>query len=211
MDAHGLPGTGSIESTLTPMQKNGRSGLHIVSNESNGAVIDAGGQSLFAVAEAAIDLCVSLASKSAPGRVTIANGQNAIAVLSGIYRCSRMQNSLAAWWLDDDDSICHVVCASKADRYPEYKRFQLNENSDVAANSVEIICALDEQELTAYLPDTTSWETVESIDPEDFVARRRLYVDTGIEIDEIIYQQLCEIADRVLVESTDQSRSGAGE
>lgn len=211
LEAHGFAGIRSLEAVLERLLAKNHVPTEIVSSESDHFAINAGGQTLFAIAPVAVDLGVSMLSRSTPFRITITNAVNPLAMIPGVHRARRYPGSIAAWWRAVDEPMLHLVHGGENCVYPEYQRFQLSDDDSQSAANVTLICSSESQDLRERLPDTTSLARIDCMTASAFAERHAQILDAGIEVDKSSFEKLCEVADRVLVESTDTSRSGAGE
>jgi len=211
LEVHGFAGISSLESVIEGLLAKSHVPTEIVSGEADNFEINAGGQTLFAIAPVAIDLGISMLSRSSPFRISIENATNPLALIPGIHRVCSLSASIVAWWRDTEGSIFHVVQSGASGEYPQYQRFKLDGDSTHARAHVTVVCSSEAEDLGELLPDTASLECIESVTASEFIERHAQVLAAGIEIDASSFNSLCEIADQVLVESTDTSRSGAGE
>lgn len=211
LEAHGIAGIRSLEAVLDRLLAKNHVPTEIVSSEPDHFTINAGGQTLFAIGPVAVDLGASMLSRSSPFRITITNAVNPSAMVAGIHRGRRYPGSMAAWWRSTDEPILHLVRGGANCEYPEYQRFQLSADEEYLPGSVTLVCSTVFSELNDHIPDTAALDCLETIGTTEFANRYAQILDSGIEVDEGSFNSLCEVADRVLVESTDTSRSGAGE
>ena len=182
-----------------------------MSGESDNFKINAGGQTLFAIAPVAIDLGISMLARSTSFRISIENATNPLALIPGIHRVCVLSPSMAAWWREPEEPILHLVQSGAIGEYPQYQRFKLGDDAIDSGDHVTVICSSDAEGFGDLLPDTTSFERIDCVIASEFAERHARTLAAGIEVEASSFEKLCEVADRVLVESTDISRSGAGE
>jgi hypothetical protein len=211
LEAHGFAGIRSLESVLERLLAKSHVPTEIVSGEFDHFEINAGGQTLFAIAPVAVDLGISMLSRSTLFRISIENAANPLALIPGVHRACRLSASMAAWWRDSEESILHLVQGGANGEYPQYQRFKLGDDAIHSRAHVTVICSSDAEGLGDLLPDTASFERIECVTANEFAERHARTLESGIEIETSSFDNLCEVANRVLVESTDTSRSGAGE
>lgn len=211
LESHGFAGISSLESVLECLLAKSHVPTEIVSGESDHFKINAGGQTLFAIAPVAIDLGISMLARSTSFRISIENATNPLALIPGIHRVCVLSPSMAAWWRAPEEPILHLVQSGAIGEYPQYQRFKLGDDAIHSGDHVTVICSSDAEGFGDLLPDTTSFECIDCVIASEFAERHARTLAAGIEVETSSFEKLCEVADRVLVESTDISRSGAGE
>ena len=211
LEAHGLAGIRSLNSVLERLLAKSHSPTEIVSGQSDHFEINAGGQTLFAIAPIAIDLGISMLSRSTPFRISIENATNPLALIPGVHRACRLSVSMAAWWRDSEEPTLHLVQGGANGEYPHYQRFVLGDDTTHTHGLVTIICSSEAEGPEDLVPVTASFERIDCVASSEFIERHARILKTGIEIDTDSFDNLCEVANRVLAESTGTSRSGAGE
>ena len=212
LESRGLPGISSVLQEAEVLSSRVSTSPAMNIEENGGYDIDCRGMSLFDVVLPATDLAISAARRKGLGHVRISGSSGPLAIMPSVSRGSELGYATAAWWFDEHDERVHVARAKGEGEDPDYA--VLDSDHPGNPNSVEFICSSAFEQLQRLVPDAVNFgkgdELVQLITGAEFEKRFKASVDQGIQVSEDEYRSLCEIADRVLVESNEQSRRGAG-
>ena len=179
-------------------------------------ILDAGNANLLFCASVATDLAIAHAknpdSIQSCSQVSIKNVAMPIAIVPCVARCAARNLATAAFWFDEASSALHLVQAKSGDCYPNYAIGAIDAMA-APKNQVELLCSCDEPMLSKRLSSLIDLESsfAPVLSNSGLRANFKASRDTGIEIDDQHYRALNDIADRILVEDSEESRRGAGE
>ncbi|MGI9271974.1 MAG: hypothetical protein ACR2QT_09370 [Woeseiaceae bacterium] len=215
LELRGLAGVEAAVQALPILQSGRLQRTETRSDDALHAQLDASGCSLLTAASAVGDAAIAATQATSPYFATIENGEQYIAIVPELCRLSQLGRSALAWWPDIENDCVYVVQASDSNPHPVWRQIQIADADKAQEPKLRMAVATDANVLLAKINDTAVKEAVEdahvAITVDEFAARFESCMSDGIEIDEQIYRQCCAVADKVLVESTEQSRGGAGE
>jgi LDH2 family malate/lactate/ureidoglycolate dehydrogenase len=212
LEKHGLQGLGELERTLPYIKGDSEKELStLIYQDSTAAIIDCHNRSSLNNIPAAVDLAYTKALVSGIATVTVHNCHNRMFVLKAITDCGRRGISAVAYWKNGATrSREHTVSIGAGHRYPSYQEAL----TDLCAHSSDrqslvIICSA-QVDLKTSLQQSTKHREIKKISAAQIELNKERSIDCGITISEELWQQINQIGDGVLVESSDQSRQGAG-
>jgi hypothetical protein len=212
LEARDLPGIATVlneskvlcaENSLSPELSDSGTGFYR---------IDGAGLSLFDLAIGATDLAIAATSRFEYGHIEISTCSGRQAIIPSVHRCSTSGYAAAAWWFDARQQQLHVARADGSGIDPDYAVIGCEDPTQT--DTVELHCASSLDKLLSITPGFVNFDAATGtsmvISGSELKARFRESLAQGIDIAPDDYRSLCGIADRVLVESNEQSRLGAG-
>ncbi len=212
LEKHGLDGLKELERALPFISVDRDKPLStVIYEDSSSAIIDSHGRSALNCIAASVDLAHAKALECGIATVTVYNCHNRKFILKALTDCGRRGISVAAYWQNGTQAITEHTAAIKAGaRYPSYSEALTN----LPANSEDrqaltIICS-SRVDLTSSLQNSYGNRNASHISAQQVEENKTHSVDFGIEIDEWLWSEINRIGEGVLVESSEQSRQGAG-
>jgi len=216
LEQHGLGGIAALQAGLDLIQDGPPATLRRVFDDPGLAVVDAAGGSALHCGALAVDLAHAKARDSGLAVVRILNCHNRELLLGYLPRCARHGMNLLALWRDDPASgaVAQIASLYAGHDYPMLLRYQILDDKRLPApdHGVTLITSPHFGLARSLHPNPNAAGLLELLEPEDFRERSRKAWSEGIEIDEAVWSRLKALADRLLVEESEESRRrGAGE
>ncbi|MEH6358504.1 MAG: DUF3726 domain-containing protein [Pseudomonadales bacterium] len=214
MEMHGLQGLRELSRGLPYLCKEECTPAGITYEDGNVAVVDTHGNGGLAYVELATGLAYSNALKSGFSYVRMDHCHNRKMIIKSMVNYARRgMNCLAFWRNGSDPMVEYVVSIAAYAQYPDYLEYsasQLEKLDD--KHSVSILCSQNFQMLQAFASGVLSEDkaSVTTISSEQMAANHSQALEQGIEIEPELWEELNSLTERILVESTDASRAGAG-
>jgi len=196
LETHGFSAIDSLEVVFPQFLAKNHVPTKIVSSEPEHFTINAGGQSLFAIASVAVDLGASMLSRSNPFRITITHARNPMAMIPAIHRGRRYPGSIAAWWRSEDGLILNLVQGGTGYDYPEFQCYEVSDDDCSSQNIVDIVCCTGMQKISDLAPDTSTLIGLEALGQAGFAERHNQSLDAGIQVDTESLAKLRAFIDR---------------
>ncbi|WP_336367485.1 DUF3726 domain-containing protein [Marinobacter sp. C2H3] len=213
MEVHGLGGIAALKKGVHFLLKEGESQPpSIIYQDADVTVLDAHGNSILGNASLALELGYVRARARGLSVTKIRHCHNRILVIGYLSRLARRGMNVTAFWRNAHDPLTELVVGFRAGHpIPDLCFYSLEavpddiEKNDgitlVMANHVDLMPGLrSSQPLT---------NLIQHSEP-DLVARKAQLLTAGMEVDDDLWKTLKSLADRLLVEATEDSRSGAG-
>jgi hypothetical protein len=212
LEARGLPGVATVLNESNVLCADDSSPPELSDSGTGFYRIDGAGLSLFDLAIGATDLAIAATSRFEYGHIEISACSGRQAIIPSVHRCSTYGYAAAAWWFDTRQQQLHVARADGSGVNPDYAVISCEDPPQT--ETVELHCASSLDKLLSIAPDFVNFDAATDagmlISGSELQARFRESLAHGIDITPDHYRSLCDIADRVLVESNEQSRLGAG-
>ncbi len=171
--------------------------------------VNCGGSSLIPVACLIGDTLTARTLTSGSGSMQLESAQHGMAVVPAIARAANRGMSIRARWVDAQKDLYHDFCFAAGEEHPRH---------------IQCSHPQHQADATALLIDSRTSPTTRaesscvgqhgdhgvSMNTEVFRQRVALSVENGLVIDDEHYAMLCSVADRLLVEASEESRRGAG-
>lgn len=216
LEQHGLGGIAALQAGLDHIQSTPSKTFSRVLDEPGLAVIDVAGSSSLSCGALAGDLVYTKAKRNGMAVVQLQNCYNRKLMLGYLARCARRGMSMLAFWRNSQApaAVEQVVSMHAGREYPTLLLYRVqDEHRRLAPNHSVTLIASPQFALTQSLhPNPAGTGLLELLEPDDFREQSRKVWNEGIEIDEATWTRLKALADRMLVEESDESRRrGAGE
>ncbi|MGS2744971.1 DUF3726 domain-containing protein [Halomonas sp. LS-001] len=184
----------------------------IIYQDGDLAVLDGQGQSVLRSISLATELGFAKARARGLSVVKIRRCHNRQLIMGYLSRLAGRGINITAFWRNAQSPLTEQVVGFRAGHpTPEVRIYSVrdvpeeNEPNDgitlVMANHVELLPSLD---------DDHDLDLLALHSESDLMACRKRSLQEGIEVDEAIWKRLKILAHRILVESSDASRGGAG-
>ncbi len=212
LEKHGLQGLAEFKSMLPYLCQDQDKPLSTIVYEDSGAiVIDSHNRSSLNCIAAAVDVAYLKAQQAGIATVTVRNCHNRRFVLKAITDCGRRGVSVAAYWQNGKNKVTEYTASIKAGhRYPNYSEALTDLSySDQQQQSLTIICSA-RVDLQPSLKKGSAVGEILYSSAQKIAENKQHSVEQGIEISTDLWGEINRIGEGVLVESTDQSRRGAG-
>ncbi|MGI9278360.1 MAG: DUF3726 domain-containing protein [Endozoicomonas sp.] len=213
LEKHGLSGLGELEQALAYIKSDHDKPLsHIVYEDSHAAIINSQGRSSLNCIASSVDLAHAKALESGIATVTVHNCHNRMFVLKALTDCGRRGISAAAYWQNGSEDITEHTAAIKAGaRYPSYSEATIDASSRKPDDkqTLTIICS-SRVDITTSLQQSHLHQGTSYVSADEVAENKEYIVDHGIKISDRLWTEINLIGAGVLVESSDQSRQGAG-
>ena len=215
----GLEGLPELRRGLPRLLKQGLSTLRPVFEDDSHTVIDANHASCLHCADTATNLAYVKALTHGAFSITVLNCHDRKLAIKAMVDCCRHDLACSLHWYDEiDDSIIHVAKLlpdTGAKGFPGYtvsKLSQENKVDDRERHSLFIRCSSKQAQLEKTPPVGFAQLQVESgtMPPEALQYNYRAALNQGLVVEEDFQRVLQDLAAVVLVESSEQSRMGAG-
>ncbi len=176
---------------------------------SNGDLdIDARGQCMLALNDMVCDLVFDRALGRNMGTLHIQNALNPQVIVSGLARCKHYGLAGAAWWPGTGE-WAHIAVLDGDSPVPYLCRIDLPEGVG-ALSATTLIVADAFEKIDAKYPEWFAFRRGHTTPANEIQQSYLSHLDHGFSLSKEKYRKICALADRVLVEATEQSRRGAG-
>ena len=216
LEQHGLGGVAALRDGLDHMQTHAAASLERVFEDPSLVVIDAAGSSILTCGSLAADLVYARARRKGLAIVKVRNCYNRKLMLGYLARCARRGMSMMAYWRNSQAPVAveQVVSIRAYEDYPTLLLYQVEDRDERLArnHSVTLIASPHFAMLQSLHPDPEEATLLQALHPDDFREQSRRVWSDGMEVDEDLWARLKKLADRMLVEESEESRRrGAGE
>lgn len=213
MQAHGMPGLQDLRRGLDYLLVEPSSCRPaLLYEDADLAVLDGHGMSVLRSSSLALELGFAKARARGLSIVKIRHCHNRQLITGYLSRLSVRGMNVTAFWRNGHEPLVEQVVGFRANSaVPEIRVYRVKpapeetEGNDgvtlIMANHVELLPTLSSDYLV---------ELVAQYDESRLRTCRDRALKEGIEVDDTIWACLKELADRMLVESSEESRSGAG-
>jgi LDH2 family malate/lactate/ureidoglycolate dehydrogenase len=193
--------------------------LECISEDDTHAVFDAGNHSSLTCADVAMNLAYVKALAREFSSVTVLNCHNRKLLAKAVTDCGRRGIGCIVYWRDaNDPTVEHVLSMppeTGTDGLPRYVINKVEEHGnidDAHRQSLFIHCSTHWQKLEEYQSSvfTQKQEELTVIEPSVLRDNYRSALNEGLAMEQDVWERLQELALIVLVESSEQSRMGAG-
>ena len=207
LETHGFDGFDRLQAVLTYLNTTAPVHADLVQEDDHHSMLDGKGTSILLCGSEAVDLISSQVMKGSWAALELTNCYNRSFILQRLVKAARRNLAFIAYWRQSD--YCVKVSIAPGAQLPEYQTFTMTGEFD--SQSLRIFSGTD----MAVIERQFSKELEFGVFLETYTAEemQQCYLDSveqGIEIDEALWKTLDELVARILVESTDSSRDGAG-
>ena len=208
LETHGFDGFDRLLSVLNYLKTTSPSHADLIEEKEGNFVLDGNETSILLCGSEAVDLARSYAIQGSSARVEVINCYNRTFILQRLVKAAQRNIAFIAYWRQSD--YCVKVSIAPGAELPEYQTFTMTGEFD--SQSLRIFSGTDMAVIERqFAKELEFGEFLETVSAEDMQACYLDSVEQGIEIDEALWKTLNELVARVLVESTESSRAGAGD
>jgi hypothetical protein len=208
LETHGFYGFDRLLAALSYLNTTAPVHADLSHDDGYNFVLDGKGTSILLCGSEAVDLLRAASKADSGAGLELINCYNRTFIIQRLVKSAERNVACVAYWRQLD--YCVKVSVEAGDFLPEYKTFSLIEEFD--AQSLRIFSGpslgIIENQFKQYLKFGSLIDTYESVKMEDCY---RNSLEHGVEIDEALWKTLDDLVARVLVESTELSRAGAGD
>jgi LDH2 family malate/lactate/ureidoglycolate dehydrogenase len=208
LETHGFYGFDRLLAVLAYLNTTAPVHAELVQEDVHNFVLDGKGTSVLLCGSEAVDLIRAQVMKGACAGLELTNCYNRTFIIQRLIKAAQRNLAFVAYWRQLD--CCVKVSVKPGAVLPEYQTFTMLDVID--PQSLIIFCgksieAIEDQ----YAAELEFGTLVDTFSTQEMTDSYRNSVEEGIEIDESLWETLDKLVARVLVESTDSSRAGAGE
>lgn len=190
LQLQGLDGVGALEKALLYLQAEAAQPYTLCHEDSALLVIDAKGQSVLRCAATVVELAAAKAMRRGQAELRIRHCHNRLLLLGYLSRAAVLGLHVQARW--EDTRQCHMADFTAGVQRPDLRSEGRPGAMDAAEQSVTVLFSRPGQTAPACAPAQST-------------------LQQGFTVNEHTWQRLKQLAENILVESTDTSRRhGAG-
>nr|WP_298411273.1 DUF3726 domain-containing protein [uncultured Halomonas sp.] len=213
MQCHGLEGLNALGRGLDHLLREDPNQLtSILYNDGDLAVLDGHGQSVLRSSSLAVELGFAKARARGLAIIKIRRCHNRQLIMGYLSRLAGRGMNVTAFWRNAQIPLTEQVVGFRGNStVPEIRVYAVHEvpEENEPNDGITLILANHVDLLPAMRSDY-HYEVLARQDESDLLAHRERAFAEGIDVDDALWQRLKTLATRILVESSDASRSGAG-
>ncbi|MBT5387680.1 MAG: DUF3726 domain-containing protein [Porticoccaceae bacterium] len=207
-EMHGLGGLSQLQRALPFLDNSPCLNAKLISNTEQQVVLDGQNSSVLLCGTQAVRLACAMAGEKGNGRVQLDNCHNRQLISQCLVGAAQLGSALVAYW--QQDNLGHKLSIEAGAQQPEYRQYSLANSG--CAQSLLIFVSTDLAEIEhQFIAETTLGVEAHSVGPEAMLESYNQALELGIEIVAELWHELDNLVARVLVESTESSRAGAGD
>ncbi len=172
-------------------------------------VIFGNGNSLFSLCLEAGDILISKARNQGVCVMQLNDFSDLEIITATVDRCVKNGLSAAAWWPDRNGQAA-IAFQDQGEHEPSFYKIELPTGFESLSFGT-IIADKSLKNIRERFPQWFSLLEKEKVTASEINNKYLAHLDNGYRINFVDYSHLSKLADRVLVEATEQSRKGAGE
>jgi len=208
LETHGFDGFDRLQAALAYLNTTAPNHAVLVQEDEHNAVLDGEDSSILLCGSEAIDLLVAQVMQGSVAGLQLNNCYNRTFILQRLIKAAQRDLAFLAYWRQQD--YCIKVTVSPRAKLPVYQTFMLNEQFD--PQMLRIFSGTNVAQLEAEYAEHLQMGAMIGDYPMEMM--KACYIDSldqGIEIDVTLWNTLDDLVSRVLVQSTEESRAGAGD
>lgn len=203
-------GLGGIDTFLkTEPSLHGSVDLQMIKLEAQELEFEGNSRSLMSYGLEICDLLIGRTKKHGPQIFQLKNMGDAMMVAEMVTHCAARDLSAAAWW-SGEGGAGWIAFQGRTDKEPNFYKIDLPDSFQ-DFSEITIITDYSMKDIMDKHPEWFQLLESGKIAASEIENRYLRHLDNGILLSKLQYNTLCQLADRVLVEATEQSRRGAGE
>ncbi|NWL76965.1 DUF3726 domain-containing protein [Pseudomonas taiwanensis] len=210
LQLHGEDGLGELERALDLVADRNRAAAELLAEGTGSLVADCHGRSALNCLPALLELASVQAVEQTSLRVEVRNCHNRKFILKLLGDCARRGLWVQASWENGHAPVLsHIARIEPGAAYPTFLTHELAQGAPRASRqSLHLILGTPARPQPAGEAEVQQSERL--VTPDDFALAREQALENGMEISPALWQRLNGLAEAVLVESSERSRSGAG-
>lgn len=208
LQLHGLDGIGTLKKALAFLETETDRPFNTCYEDAAQLTLDALGQSVLRCAAQAVELGIAKAMRTGAASIRIRHCHNRVLLLGYLARCSEQGLNFCAYWRDARQQWLATFGAGQSS--PSLQVHDLAQPAQPDEQSINVLISRHFNLLPAPAEPSTAprlnlgWQAL-----ADTAASQRA---SGLVVDDDVWATLKKLGERVLVESTEESRRrGAGE
>ncbi|UVW36158.1 DUF3726 domain-containing protein [SAR92 clade bacterium H455] len=207
LETHGFDGFERLQAALTYLNATKPIHAELVQEDAHNAVLDGRGTSILLCGSEAVDLVRSQVMLGSCAALELFDCYNRTFILQRLVKAAQRNYAFIAYWRQLD--YCVKVSIEAGATLPEYQTFTITEVLE--PQSLRVFCGTSLESIEKQYALQLQFGTLlETYTGEEMMVCYRDSLEGGIEIDEALWRTLDDLVARVLVQSTDSSRAGAG-
>lgn len=214
LESHGLGGLNELQRGLPYLTKRACTPVTLAYEEASLSVIDGGGNSVLSCGALAVDMAYTKARRFGYGMVQLRNCHNRKLIVERLVNCSLRGMSCVVHWQNGSNPLIeHYVSMVDGDSGPTYRQDSIGDCQVGDRQTLNIVCSTNInlcKQLLSHQIELQSKGTT-TVTSEDQTACHAASLENGIEMNKTLLVSLEALLEKILVESTEQSRKGAGE
>lgn len=212
LQIHGEQGFAELQRALPYVADSQRPALQLLVEESQALIFECHGRSALNCLPSIVELAQNKVLEQGCVNVKIRNCHNRKFVLKLLVDCAKHGISAMAYWQNGKAPASeHVACISAGAAYPSYSEALLTEYGAPSDTQTMTLLLNTRIDLQGHLRDAGSHrQGFRQVRPEQFALAGDRAIEEGMDISIELWQNLNHLAEAVLVENSEQSRSGAG-
>lgn len=213
MEAHGLNGIESLKRSLAYiLEEDPSRSPELIYQDADLCVVDAHNRTALGNASLAIELGYAKCRARGLSVTKIRNCHNRMLIVGYLSRVARRNMSVTAFWRASHEPLTEILVSFKAgEEAPEICMYSLDDIPDDTEpnNGITLVMANH----VNLLPDFKADQKLNNLLRQDSLSMHNWqehFLTQGIDVDPELWSRLQELATRMLVEASDDSRGGAG-
>lgn len=208
LETHGFDGFDRLQKALAYLNTTAPNHAVLVQEDEQNAVLDGEDSSILLCGSEAVDLLIAQVMQGSAARLQLNNCYNRTFILQRLVKAAQRNIAFVAFWRQED--YCVKVSVAAGAKLPEYSTFamtELLEPQTLTIFSGKELKIIGEQ----FSAQLVMGPLLTTFTEAEMAACYLESLERGIEIDEELWQMLDDLVARILVESTESSRAGAGD
>ena len=216
-EMHGFNGLQQLQQALPFLSNCPCLHAKLISDTDQQALLDGQQSSVLLCGSQTVRLACAIARQHGSGHVRLDNCHNRKFIIQRLVSAAKLGTALIAYWVDGSTGV--KVMIEPYAKQPEYQEYQEQQEqqeysaADITANqSLFIFAGSDLASLEQQFSSQFNLGAqLRRFSTEAMFDSYQFRLEQGIEIDDQFWSELDNLVARVLVESTDSSRAGAGD
>jgi hypothetical protein len=211
LQVHGELGFGELQRALPYVADSQSPALELLAEESQALLFDCHGRSGLNCLPSIVELAQTKVLEQGCVNIKVRNCHNRKFILKLLVDCARQGISGMAYWQNGKQPVSeHVASIAVGARYPSYSEALLVDPATADTQTLTLLLST-RIDLQGQLHGSASQRSgYRQVSPEQFARAGEGALEGGMDISIELWQQLNQLAEAVLVENSEQSRSGAG-
>ncbi|MGB1245708.1 MAG: DUF3726 domain-containing protein [Porticoccaceae bacterium] len=207
-EMHGLNGLQQLREALPSLYNCLCLHAKLITDGDDYAVLDGQSSSVLLCGSQAVRLACALARQHGSGQVQLNNCHNRRFVAQRLVSAAQLGSALVAYWVEEQNGF--KLSIEPGAKQPSLSRY--SPSAITADQSLIIFAGSDLSVIEQRFARTIHpGPLADGISPESMINSYTQLLELGIEIEDSLWHELDNLVARVLVESTDSSRAGAGD
>lgn len=204
----GLNGMQELKLSLDYLEQDSeRSFSEVVYEDPICATIESHGRSGLNCLAASTDFAEAKVKTAGTFTLHISNCHNRIFILKALIDSAKRGFNIAAKWKNGSGKVAeYFVTLNAGETYPCFEKRWVDTASMESDHSLTLMISSE----FSFAPALVVSPENLRITPDQFQERKQQSIDLGLDIDQDVWNHINEIGTRVLVESSENSRAGAG-